>query len=161
MKIDRPKERLDEKAIKAWRLKGLVYTLGYVLLWVGFILFRHFVVDLPFFTILILAIVLALISVVQVIVIPIIRMYYWGYEITENDIDIQYGLIIITRSLIPMAKIQHVDTEHGPIMRFFNLATLSISTAGTVHKIPALKFDTARALRRQISSLAALSDEDV
>jgi membrane protein YdbS with pleckstrin-like domain len=88
-------------------------------------------------------------------------MIYWGYEIKDNEIDIQHGIIVVKRTLIPMARIQHVDTEHGPIMRQFELATLNIATAGTEHKIPALDFDTARTLRKKISSLAALSDDDV
>ncbi len=161
MKLDRPKERLAPKAITAWRIKGLIYMFCYLMVMIGAVLFRHFFLPSPFFILIILGVFLVLLSIVQVLIIPVVRMIYWGYEISERDIDIQHGIIVIKRSLIPMAKIQHVDTEHGPIMRFFNLATLSISTAGTRHKIPALKFDTARNLRKQISSLAALSDEDV
>lgn len=88
-------------------------------------------------------------------------MIYWGYAINEHDIDIQHGIIVIKRSLIPMHKIQHVDTEHGPILRLFKLATLSISTAGTKHKIPALHQERAEALRQQIAHLARMSEEDV
>lgn len=161
MKLTPPKQRLAPKAIIAWRIKGLIYMSSYLIVMMVVLLLRQFLWDFPFFIVIILGGFFIILSIVQVLLIPVIRMVYWGYDISEHDIDIQHGIIVIKRSLIPMAKIQHVDTEHGPIMRFFNLATLSISTAGTMHKIPALNFETARKLRGQISALAAISDCDV
>ncbi|MGM0436102.1 MAG: PH domain-containing protein [Bacillota bacterium] len=160
MTLTPPKERLHPKAIWAWRIKGAVYFLIYSVLVAAFFITRIFV-SLPLqigFTLLGIALFL---GVIQILIIPKLRMIYWGYEIKDNEIDIQHGIIVVKRTLIPMARIQHVDTEHGPIMRQFKLATLNIATAGTEHKIPALDFETARMLRKKISSLAALSDDDV
>ena len=160
MSLTPPKERLHPKAIKAWRIKGLIFSLGYAIVTAAVFVIRIFS-DIPLFIGLTIGGIALFFALLQVVIIPKIRMIYWGYEIKENEIDIQHGLIIIKRTLIPMARIQHVDTEHGPIMRKFELATLNIATAGTQHKIPALDFETARALRKKIAKLAALSDDDV
>ena len=161
MRIPRPKERIDEKAKIAWRIRGCIYAMFEFLLVATYFIVHRFWWDLPFFIGFILLGLSILLAVMHILIIPTIRMIYWGYEITDDELDIQHGLIVIKRSLVPMVRIQHVDTEHGPIMRLFNLATLSVSTAGTVHKIPALQQETAEALRRQIAHLALLSEEDV
>ncbi len=160
MTLTPPKERLNPKAIKAWRIKGTLYFSVYVILTAAFFITRIFI-SMPLEIGLVLTGVSLLLGIIQILVVPKLRMIYWGYEIKDNEIDIQHGIIVVKRTLIPMARIQHVDTEHGPIMRQFELATLNIATAGTEHKIPALDFDTARTLRKKISSLAALSDDDV
>jgi len=58
------------------------------------------------------------------VIVPRIKLRFWRYEIRDDEIDIRHGVFIIRRTLIPMIRVQHVDTEHGPIMRLFGLATL-------------------------------------
>lgn len=161
MDIERPKENIDTKAVTAWRVTGVVYVVLCMLGIVAFFVASHFLGPYPFWISYILGGIALLLGILLVGVIPSIRMRYWCYEIRDHEVDIQYGIIVIRRSLIPMARIQHVDTEQGPILRYFKLATLSISTAGTTHKIPALKMERALSLRDQISTLARMSDEDV
>ncbi|WP_353892835.1 PH domain-containing protein [Proteinivorax hydrogeniformans] len=161
MDFKRPKERIHPKAVKAWRVNGSCSFLIYLLMVIGYLIVSNVFGPFPKI-ILWIAIGLALIiGFLKILVIPSIRMRYWCYEIREHEVDIQSGLIVIQRSLIPMARIQHIDTEQGPILRYFKLATLSISTAGTTHKIPALKMETALKLRDQISALARISNEEV
>ena len=162
MALSRPKERIHPKALKVWRINGVIKSVIEWLLVIGFFLMRYFLFEnIPFFIGIILIVLAAVMTLMQIIVIPQIRMFYWGYQINEHDIDIQHGIIVIKRTLVPMTRIQHVDTEHGPILRLFSLATLSISTAGTKHKIPALLQDKAEELRQQISLLAKVSEDDV
>lgn len=161
MDIARPKESIDSKAVTAWRVAGFIYFIIGILSIIAFFLASHFWGPFPLWISYILGGFAVLIGVLFIGIIPSIRMRYWCYEIRDHEVDIQYGILVIRRSLIPMARIQHVDTEQGPILRHFKLATLSISTAGTTHKIPALKMDRALTLRDQISTLARTSDEDV
>lgn len=161
MTLAKPKERMPKKALKAWRLNGLFKTLIEALLLTGYLVFNAYVTEWPAWIGAILIVVFILLAALHILIIPNIRMVYWGYQINEHDIDIQYGIIVIRRTLVPMQRIQHVDTEHGPILRLFKLATLTISTAGTNHKIPALEESTAEELRQQISMLARVSEEDV
>ena len=65
------------------------------------------------------------------------------------------------RTLIPMVRVQHVDTEQGPILRKYKLANISISSAATTHTIPLLELKDADMLRMKISDLARVAEEDV
>lgn len=56
---------------------------------------------------------------------------------------------------------QHVDTHQGPILRKYKLATVTVSTAATVHEIPALDLEEAEELRFFISNLARVAVDDV
>ena len=161
MTLDKPKERMPEKALKAWRLNGLFKTLIEGVIVVAYWILNSRFFGFPTWIGMILVGLFLVLGLLHIVIIPKVRMFYWGYQINEHDIDIQYGIIVIRRTLVPIQRIQHVDTEHGPILRLFNLATLTISTAGTNHKIPALKEGTAEQLRRQISQLAHVSEDDV
>lgn len=161
MDYQKPKEKIDQKAATAWRVTGLIYFLLSLLLIAAFFILSHYFGPFPTWIAYILGGLSLIIGILLIGIIPTIRMRYWCYEIREHEVDIQYGIIVIRRSLVPMARIQHVDTEQGPVLRHFKLATLSISTAGTTHKIPALKMTRALELRDLISSLARVSDDDV
>lgn len=101
------------------------------------------------------------ISFVIIIIIPNIRHRIWRYEVHENEIDIQHGIFVVTRVIVPMVRVQHVDTSQGPILRKYNLASVQISTAATTHSIPALDVEEADQLRDSISRLARVTEDDV
>ncbi|WP_459500626.1 PH domain-containing protein [Bacillus sp. C1] len=94
-------------------------------------------------------------------VFPNLRQRYHSYQLNEEEIEIQRGMFIVKRVLVPMIRVQHVTIEQGPIMRKHNLAELQISTAATSHSIPGLTMREAERLKRQIAELAKVSDEDV
>src|SRR5690554_6795780 len=87
-----------------------------------------------------------------VTVFPKLRWQRWRYDVSEKEIDLLRGLIIQKRTLIPINRIQHVDTRQGPVYRSFKLSSVTISTAATTHEIPALDDETAAELRNIISA---------
>lgn len=93
--------------------------------------------------------------------IPALRWRRWRYEVREQEIEIQKGLFVVKRTLIPMIRVQHVDSSQGPLLKKYRLASVTISTAATVHEIPALDEEEAEELRYSISRLARVADEDV
>jgi membrane protein YdbS with pleckstrin-like domain len=92
---------------------------------------------------------------------PYLSWKNWRYAIDENEIDLKRGVIFKTRTLIPLSRVQHVDTRQGPLLRSYNLASVTISTAATTHEIPALDSIIADRVRQQISTYARLAEEDV
>lgn len=92
---------------------------------------------------------------------PYLSWKNWRYAIDENEIDLKRGVIFKTRTLIPLSRVQHVDTRQGPLLGSYNLASVTISTAATTHEIPALDSVIADRVRQQISTYARLADEDV
>ena len=63
--------------------------------------------------------------------------------------------------LVPLVRVQHVQTKQGPILRAHGLATVTISTAGESFEIPGLAEDAANELRDRVAELARLAKEDV
>ncbi len=160
--LEEPREKLDARAVKAWLYSGLLWGAALMIIPVAYILGAFFIWELPFIWAGWAGIIIVLSgTLVGAIIVPRLRMRYWRYEIREDEIDIQHGIIIIKRTLVPMLRVQHVDTERGPVMRHFGLATLRISTAATEHRIPALALEKAGELQGEISKLARVSDEDV
>ncbi|MGE4275022.1 MAG: PH domain-containing protein [Candidatus Methanomethylophilaceae archaeon] len=159
---DPPSERIDPRALKVWRINGFINATVYLLIAVGFLFFTTTVIaEIPDWVGWLVLAVAVIYLPLAVLLVPLLRMRYWRYEIREHEIDIQHGIIIIRRNLIPMVRVQHVDTEHGPILRHYGLATLKVSTAASNFYIPALSKEKANELRGEISTLARVSDEDV
>lgn len=155
-----PAQRISERALKLWRIYGAIQFGITLLLTIGLTV-AVFLWNWPWWTILIALGILFIELIVFVWLVPSLRWKRWRYEVSEHDIDLQYGIFIVTRTLVPMVRVQHVDTEQGPLLRKFRLSTISISTAATVHKIPALDEHEAERLRRSISSLARVAEDDV
>lgn len=155
-----PKHSIDEQAITVWKITAGIYTgMIWLLLLIASLLF-HFR-DWPFRFILIAAAIHAVISYLFIFLFPRLRYRRWRYEIFEQEIYIQHGIFIMTRTIIPMIRVQHVDTEQGPVMKQLQVASVSISTAATTHMIPALSEEDASNLRDRISQLARVDEDDV
>ena len=96
---------------------------------------------------------------VAVGVVPPLRWRRWRYEIREDEVDLQRGIVWISRTLVPLARIQHVDTQRGPLQRRFGLATVIFYTAAGPNQIPELSVPVAAGVRDRIAELTRVQDE--
>ena len=155
-----PKNNIAKNAVKAWRITASIYVAFiWLLIIAGAVL--TFIFDFPYIYSGISLLIGLVVLFIFVYLIPKLRYRRWRYEIFEQEIYIQHGILIVTRTIIPMIRVQHVDTEQGPILKMYKLATVSISTAATTHQIPALNEDDASSLRDRISTLAMVDEDDV
>lgn len=155
-----PANLIEETAVSAWRLTAVLYLIIPVALLAGSI--AAFVyISWPWWVIAIAVSLLIIDIIFFVFLIPRLRWRRWRYEVFEQEVYIQHGIIIRRRTLVPMLRVQHVDTKQGPILKKFSLATVTISTAATTHEIPALTEEEASGLRDRISELARVEENDV
>jgi len=154
-----PKHQLAEEAITVWRITGMIMFMIVIMIAtsITYLVFRF---DWPRFIVGIAVSVPLIELIIDIIIIPKIRFKRFRYEILEDEIYIQRGLIIVTRTLVPMTRIQHVDTKQGPILKKYNLMTVTISTAATTHEIPALPSKEADRLRNDIAVRARVIEDD-
>lgn len=153
-----PSERIDPRALRAWRVSGAIsLTVAVVVAAAAMVGFWY--ADLAWYIVALPLVPVLLIAVIEVWLAPEIRWRRWRYEVTERDIELMRGLVTITRTLIPMARVQHVDTKQGPILRHYGLASVQIATAAGTQEIPALSNDVADQLRVRISELAGVSED--
>ena len=99
--------------------------------------------------------------VILVVIVPKIRWIQWSFEVLDEEIDIHKGIFWRKRIIIPLIRVQNVDTRQGPIMRANGLASFTVSTAAGEHEIPGLLEAEADALRDQVAVLARIAQEDV
>jgi membrane protein YdbS with pleckstrin-like domain len=92
-------------------------------------------------------------------VMPGLRWRRWRYEIREDEVDLQRGIVWVSRTLVPLARIQHVDTRSGPLQRRFALATVVFYTAAGPNQIPELSAPVAAQVRDRIAELTREQDE--
>jgi uncharacterized protein len=83
----------------------------------------------------------------------------WRYEIRPLEVDLQRGLVRVTRTLMPMARVQHVDTRRGPFQRRLGLSTVIFYTAAGPNEVPQLATGTAAEVRDRIAELTQRADE--
>ncbi|MDR0350116.1 MAG: PH domain-containing protein [Coriobacteriales bacterium] len=108
------------------------------------------------------SIALALILfIVCVVIVPKVRWIQWSFEVLDEEIDIHKGIFWHKRIIIPLIRVQNVDTKQGPIMRANGLASFTVATAAGEHEIPGLEVAEADALRDHVAVLARIAQEDV
>ncbi|RNF38566.1 PH domain-containing protein [Planococcus salinus] len=157
---NQPKNQISKKGLRVWRLYGIIQTTVLLLLAVGASILTYYL-EGPGWLYGIYAAIPILFGFLFIYLFPKIRWQRWRYEVREQEIELQHGLFIVKRTLVPMVRVQHVDTEQGPILRKYDLAEISISTAATTHTIPALITAEADELRARISVLARVAEDDV
>lgn len=158
--VSEPQKRISDKALKVWRISGVIKSvIGWSITATALFLLHIF--DVPFWISIILIVLAVIFPFLHIFVFPTLRWRRWRYEVREDEMELEEGIFIRTRTLVPMVRVQHVDTVQGPILRKFNLASIVVHTAATAHSIPALEEAEAEELRLFISKLARVAEEDV
>lgn len=156
-----PSKRIHQNAIKAWKLSAFLFgSLVYIIPALVYLIFR-LDGEISMFYPIISAPVAVLIHCFLMFALPKIRWKRWKYDVNELGIDMQRGIIVTKRTVVPINRIQHVDTRQGPLYRKYGLSSISLSTAATTHEIPALDEATATELREIISELVRKVKDDV
>lgn len=156
---DEPSERLDPRARVVWRISAALNMLP--LLAAGgfgsFTLLRW--ADVPVALGMLPALAVLVLAVFAVFVAPGLRWRRWRYEIRPDEVDLQRGVWWVSRTLVPLARIQHVDTRQGPLQRRYGLSTVVFHTAAGANQIPELSTPVAAEARDRIADLTREQDE--
>lgn len=147
---------LHPRAITLWRLaalaRGAIFTATAIAL--------ELALDLPGPRG-IVPTLLAVATVTAAAFVPPLRYRRWRFALRASDLYLQRGVLFRTTSIVPHARIQHVDTRHGPLDRWLGLAEVVVYTAGTrgaVVSIPALAGEDAEDVRDRLAALSGAGD---
>src|SRR3546814_14275405 len=61
------------------------------------------------------------------------RYRAWGYRIDAEELHIAHGVWTRVETVVPLARVQHIDVSPGPIEWNFGVSGLVLHTAGTMH----------------------------
>jgi membrane protein YdbS with pleckstrin-like domain len=147
-----PGRRLASDARWLWRVEQLLFW-GAVLV-AGVVVGRQLDGALA----LLVQLVPLVLLVVGAVLVPELRWRRWRWDVRPEAIDIQHGTLTIRRTLVPMVRVQHVDTTRGLLEQAFSLSTVVVHTAAGSHRIPLLTLHDADELRERIADLARTAD---
>lgn len=90
-------------------------------------------------------------------------LYYrsWRFEIQDDALYLVRGVVTEVETAVPYVRVQHVDTQRGPVERLVGLSSLVVYTAGTRGadiSIPGLTPERATRLRERLRDLAIESE---
>ncbi len=153
-----PSQRIDARALRAWRVTGVLESAVIFLVAAGVsVIIRQ--LGLSWWIAGAVLALAGLAGVVLIWLVPLVRWRHWRYEVTEQQLDLQRGIVTLTRTVVPMVRVQHVDTKQGPILRRYGLASVEIATAAGTQEIPALAVDVADELRTRIARTAGVAED--
>lgn len=138
-----------------WIVRAIVYSTAIGA--VGTALARNF--DQPIEYPIAVAALLAVLWVVH----AILRYRKWGYEIRDDSVYLERGVITEIRTVVPLVRIQHVDSRRSALERAVGLASIVVYTAGSRGadvRIPGLLPDEATSLRERLKRLAIEAGEE-
>ncbi|KGA95715.1 hypothetical protein AJ85_01720 [Alkalihalobacillus alcalophilus ATCC 27647 = CGMCC 1.3604] len=161
-RIQDPSQKISPDAVKVWRISALVQHIISILVlaiilflqqyfewfdWIGYVAIGLLVIDVLY-------------GIFAVFIRPTLLQRTWRYEVDEDFIQLKFGVLTKRHYIIPMVKVQYVNTNQGPLLRYYHLSTLTVGTTASTHEIPAIPEQTAQALRGKIASFADLGESE-
>ena len=146
---------LDPRAVTLWRIGGGISTVVWSVVISLATVPAIYALDGQWMPVVAGALALVFVNaLLRIAVIPPIRYRLWRYQLRADQLFLQRGWLVVRRTLIPLVRVQNVDTVQGPIARRFDLWSVVVFTAANAQSIPALSKEQADHLRETIAELA-------
>jgi membrane protein YdbS with pleckstrin-like domain len=144
---------LERKVLFVWILQVTVFVAVVSLVLIGAVVAEF----LPGF-------VLAVIPVLEALggVYMFFRLRNWSFELREDHLFLDHGVFTRTRSMVPYVRVQHIDTQRGPVYRMLGLSKVVVYTAGSKGadvRIPGLLRSDASQVQEKLRDLAIESED--
>lgn len=99
-------------------------------------------------------------AIVAVGVVPTLRLRRWRWRLDDVELDLRRGAITEVRTIVPVARIQHVDVRRSFFAQIVGVAAVVVHTAAGRTEIPALQDGEAALVRDRLAGLIR-TPEDV
>ena len=93
----------------------------------------------------------------------ILRYRIWQFEVREDGLYIERGVVTRVKTIVPFVRVQHVDSQRGPVERAVGLGSVVVYTAGSRGAdvtIPGLTPERADDLQDRLRRLAIESEAE-
>ncbi len=90
------------------------------------------------------------------------RYQNWFFQVHKDHLEINHGVFRKTSAVVPYVRVQHIDTNRGPLERILGLASLRVYTAGSKGadmRVPGLSKDRAEEMQDELKSKAIQSEK--
>lgn len=148
-----PRYRMDKKGMVVERIGSLItISILIITIIVMAVIFNLWWTTASKWFLLIPVALIVVIAIYGLIIQPYYMYRNFRYEINDDEINIKSGIFMIRETTIPMGRIQNVDLYEGFIMRKYNLANITLSTAGGNRMIQYLNKDKANRIKHAIQN---------
>ena len=145
-------KRISPYSRKMWAIDGLTITGIFLIIAVALNIFLEF--NALWKYILTCSIYgLALIILINSLVMPKYKYEKFRYDMDDDKIILKYGVFTEKNVIIPMSRVQYVDTEQGIILKKYKLINLTVHTAGGEYAIPYLESEVGSNLQLSIAKI--------
>jgi hypothetical protein len=98
---------------------------------------------------------LAVLAIALVYMVAAPPVYYarYRYQITEDKVDVRYGILVIRHILVPIERVHQVEVTRGPIDNMLGLGDVTITTAGGDATINYLEIEEAEKVADRLNNL--------
>ncbi|WP_017538776.1 PH domain-containing protein [Nocardiopsis halophila] len=152
-----PRHRVAARAVALWTLRWAAFWLPATLVAAAAAIASDLTGLLPEATVPLWALTAAVgaLGVLLVLVVPQWRYRVHRWEVTGEAVYTASGWLWQEWRVAPMARIQTVDTERGPLQRALGLSTLTVTTASAAGalRIDGLESERASDLAQQLTEV--------
>jgi membrane protein YdbS with pleckstrin-like domain len=96
------------------------------------------------------AVAFAIVALAYGLCMPVLRHRRWRWALSDQELDLVHGVWAVTRTIVPLTRIQHVSVQRTGWSDLFGLVALHVSTAAGTTTIPALTRPQGDELRDRI-----------
>ncbi|WP_283680077.1 PH domain-containing protein [Lentilactobacillus sp. Marseille-Q4993] len=147
-------EHLPTKIKNVWRINACISLACFVAAFIAALIASHIFEWQLLSTIGNVILVIGIAFFIIDMVLVDYRYRFFEYTLTDDSVLVQKGFIFRKLISIPIARIQDVTIEQGPVLQSQNLSKVTMTSASTSHTIDGLEPETAEVLRKQIMKLA-------
>lgn len=90
------------------------------------------------------------------------RYASWGFEVRDDHLYLEHGVLRKVYTMVPFVRVQHVDTQRNVLDRLLGLSGVVVYTAGSRGadvKIPGLNPEHAVKLQEKLRDMAIESED--
>nr|WP_318540338.1 PH domain-containing protein [Terribacillus saccharophilus] len=159
--VKEPQHKLSKESLRVGLIGDVIFDV--VVLLIFAVLFGlDFIFEWPAWigTVLIILLIISVPLLIIGYLGTVINHRNWRYDIDEEYVQLRQGAWFQKDQLIPVTKIQSVETKQGPLLRRYKLREVEIETMAGEYSIPGLPEKEAYALRDQIAAYAKAKEED-
>ncbi len=152
MALREPAHQVCPRAVTYWRIQGLIeFVVELVVVVVVLFVWS----DRPGW-VLPLALLLLAASLIVSMVVPSIRFRVHRWEVDDMAVHTRSGWLNVDSRIAPLNRVQTVDSQQGPLMRLFGLASLTVTTASAAGPVEIVGLD-AQDARRLVTRLTEIT----
>jgi membrane protein YdbS with pleckstrin-like domain len=98
-------------------------------------------------------------ALIAIAVVPTLRWRRWRWRLDDDELDLRHGALTEIRTIVPVARIQHVDVRRSFTAQIVGVAAVVVHTAAGTNEIPALPDGEAALVRDRLAGLIRTPDD--